>query len=112
LAATAPEKNTPLGCPRNPGIQALRQGAKKGRKVIYIRDRAGIDFAQWHQWKNQHAIYFVSRVKENMKLEHPLALDFDRNDPINAGVIFDEMVSNSSCTMMRRAATASRKPEK
>lgn len=91
-----------MGVLKKLDIQTLRQGAEKGQKVLYIWDRAGIDFAQWHQWKNQHAIYFLSRVKENMKLEHPLALDFDRKDPINAGVIADEMVSNSSGTMIRR----------
>jgi hypothetical protein len=91
-----------MGVLKKLDIQTLRQGATKGQKVLYIWDRAGIDFAQWHQWKNQHAIYFLSRVKENMNLEHPLAQDFNQDDPINAGVIADELVSNSSGTMIRR----------
>jgi hypothetical protein len=49
-------------------IVALRQGAAKGRKVLYIWDRAGIDFRQWFKWK-ESGIYFLSREKENMKLE-------------------------------------------
>ena len=47
----------------------LRQGAAKGRKVLYIWDRAGIDFRQWHAWKHRNGIYFLSREKENMKLQ-------------------------------------------
>lgn len=80
----------------------LRQGALKGQKVLYIWDRAGIDFQQWYNWKNNNGIYFLSRVKENMVLEQPLPQDFDRDDPINAGVISDELVSNQSGTMIRR----------
>jgi hypothetical protein len=48
--------------------ETLRQGAAKGRKVLYIWDRAGVDFRQWFQWKNQSGIYFLSREKDNMKL--------------------------------------------
>ena len=82
-------------------IQSLRQGAGKGRKVLYTWDRAGIDFRQWHQWK-QNGIYFLSREKENMNLEtlgnHP----FDRADPINRGVIADEIVGTSVGVSLRR----------
>jgi len=82
-------------------IQSLRQGAGKGRKVLYIWDRAGIDFRQWHQWKH-NGIYFLSREKENMNLEtlgnHP----FDRADPINRGVIADEIVGTSVGVSLRR----------
>ncbi len=45
--------------------QQLRQNA---RKVFCIWDRAGIDFQQWFKWK-ENGIYFLSREKENMKLE-------------------------------------------
>ncbi len=37
-----------------------------------------------------------------MKLEHPLPQDFSKADPINAGIIADELVSNSCGTMVRR----------
>jgi len=36
------------------------------------------------------------------KLEHPAAQDFDRCDPLNAGVLADELVSNSCGTLVRR----------
>ncbi len=37
-----------------------------------------------------------------MVLEHPLPQEFDREDPVNAGVLADELVSNQSGTMVRR----------
>jgi len=38
-------------------LEALRQGAASGRKVLYVWDRAGIDFRQWHRWKQSGAVY-------------------------------------------------------
>lgn len=46
----------------------LRQSAPKKRKVLYIWDKAGIDFMQWFKWKYGAGIYFVSREKQNMDL--------------------------------------------
>lgn len=66
--------------------QALRRGTPTGRKVIWVWDRAGIDAVQWQKWKCQHGIYFISRAKDNVTLERHADLDFDANDPINAGV--------------------------
>ncbi|MBL9178217.1 MAG: hypothetical protein JNM65_09145 [Verrucomicrobiaceae bacterium] len=42
-------------------IAQLRGGAAKGRKVLYVYDRAGIDFRQWFNWKHAGGIYFISR---------------------------------------------------
>jgi len=80
----------------------LRQGAAKGEKVLYVWDRAGIDFLQWHRWKSTSGVYFLSRTKTNMKLEHPLANPYDKSDPLNGGVVSDDMVSHSKGTMIRR----------
>jgi hypothetical protein len=82
-------------------ILTLRQGAAKGRKVLYIWDRAGIDFRQWFKWK-ENGIYFLSREKENMKLEIVGIHPFDRSDPVNRGVISDEMVATSVGVTVRR----------
>ena len=82
-------------------ILTLRQGAAKGRKVLYIWDRAGIDFRQWFKWK-ESGIYFLSRAKENMKLEIVGIHPFDRADPINRGVISDEIVATSVGVTVRR----------
>jgi len=82
-------------------ILTLRQGAANGRKVLYIWDRAGIDFRQWFKWK-ENGIYFLSREKENMKLEIVGIHPFDPADPINQGVISDEMVATSVGVTVRR----------
>jgi len=82
-------------------IQTLLQGAAKGRKVLYIWDRAGIDFRQWFLWK-QSGIYFLSREKENMNLEILGINLFDRADPINRGVVADELVGTSAGVTLRR----------
>jgi Transposase DDE domain len=82
-------------------IVKLRQGAAKGRKVLYIWDRAGIDFRQWSKWK-ENGIYFLSRAKENMKSQVLGTYQFDRSDPINQGVISDEIVSTSMGVSVRR----------
>ena len=82
-------------------INALRQDAPKGRKVLYIWDRAGIDFCQWFKWK-QNGIYILSRAKENLKLETLGQHSFDPTDPINCGVISDEIVSTSMGVSVRR----------
>jgi hypothetical protein len=83
-------------------IEALRQGARKGRKVLYIWDRAGIDFRQWFRWKQGSAIYFLSRSKKNMKLETLGQHGFDRDDPLNAGVLADDFVGTSQGVGVRR----------
>ena len=80
----------------------LRQGAAKGRKVLYIWDRAGIDFRQWCQWKNQSGIYFLSREKDNMKLQVIGLHAFDPNLPVNFGILADEMVATSQGVSVRR----------
>jgi hypothetical protein len=49
------------------GGKVLRQGAKKGQKVLYVWDPAVIDFDQWGRWKQGCGVYFLSRVKKNMK---------------------------------------------
>ena len=82
-------------------IEILRQGAAKGRKILYIWDRAGIDFRQWFKWK-QSSIYFLSREKENMSLEILGVHSFDKTDPVNQGIIADELVGTSMGVSVRR----------
>lgn len=80
----------------------LRQDAPTGRKVIYVWDRAGIDFQQWYNWKQSAGIYFISREKSNMRLATLANLDIDHTSPINNGVESDEIVGSSNGTSMRR----------
>lgn len=49
-------------------VAMLRQGAGKGRKVLWGWDKAGVDFAFWQQRKAA-GIYFLSLRKEGMCLE-------------------------------------------
>lgn len=84
-------------------IDALRAGAPKGRRVILVWDRAGIDFSFWERVKRTGGVYFVSREKENMALQVVGNKEFDRGDPRNAGVVSDELVGpGGGGAMLRR----------
>jgi len=83
------------------GADALRQGAQKGRKVLYAYDCAGIDFQLWHHWKHQAGIYFISRSKENMRLETIAENPFDPSDPVNRGVLSDVLTATSQHVAVR-----------
>ena len=83
-------------------ITSLRRGAKKGRKVLYVWDKAAIKFEAWEKWKRQGAIYFLSQEKENMTLEHARSLAWDPADSRNAGVQSDELVKASRGLLLRR----------
>lgn len=83
-------------------INELRQDSPKGKKVIWVWDRAGIDFRQWHHWKKQNGIYFISRTKKNMKTdEDTVPLAYDKSDPINQGVTGDFLWATSCGVQMR-----------
>ena len=73
-------------------FDALRGGEPRGRKVIVVWDKAGIDFAFWEKAKARAGLYFVSLEKENIDLGKCGDLPFDRSDPRNAGVSADELV--------------------
>ena len=44
--------------------EQLKVGGKKG--TIWVWDKAGIDLRFWHNQKQAHGVYFVSRLKKNM----------------------------------------------
>ncbi len=92
------------------GAKALRFGAKAGRKVMIVWDRACIDFGFWEEAKRL-GIYFISREKVNMKIEViGLTPHFDRADPRNAGVTADELVGpGGGGSMLRRVTYISAK---
>jgi ribosomal protein L13 len=82
--------------------ERLRQGAPVGRQVIYVWDKAVIDFRFWHRLKTTAGIYFISLEKENMALQvmgHPV---WDQADPINHGVLQDEFVGSRNGVLLRR----------
>lgn len=82
-------------------ISTLRQGAQKGERVLYVWDRACINYSQWEKWKQTNGIYFLTLAKSNSRLmkcgNHP----FDKTDPINNSILSDEQVGAQSC-MIRR----------
>lgn len=82
--------------------ETLRHGAPKGRKVIYIWDKAGIDFRAWYNWKQSAAIYFISREKDNMKLTVNAVRPWDTSSSMNAGVQADELAGSSNGIQLRR----------
>jgi hypothetical protein len=74
--------------------------AKAG--VIWVYDRAIIDYTWWLKCKKQRGIHFISRTKSGMAILHELPLAFDRNDPINQGVLADEIVGINNVGQLRR----------
>jgi hypothetical protein len=80
----------------------LRQGAAVGRQVLYVWDKAAIDFRFWHHLKTTAGIYFISLEKEKLALEVMGVPAWDRADPINRGVLLDELVGSSNGVLLRR----------
>ncbi len=74
----------------------LRQGAEKGRKVLYVWDRASIGFEFWEKLKQRSGIYYITRSKKNLKFTEEETLHFDHNDPVNNGVLYDQMVKTKT----------------
>ncbi len=85
-------------------IESLRRGARKGRKVLYVWDRAGIDFQAWQRWKHTGGVYFLSREKDNLSLSGLTALPWEQADPRNHGVLCDEKCQSASGVALRRIA--------
>ena len=69
--------------------KGLRQGVPQGRRVLIVYDKAGIDFAYWKRCRQECAVYFLSRVKENMILAWEQSTGWDKTDPRNHGVFED-----------------------
>ena len=67
----------------------LRQEAPKGTRVLIVYDKAGIDFDYWDRCRRECAVYFLSRVKENMTFEWVADNDWDKTDARNRGIIVD-----------------------
>jgi hypothetical protein len=79
----------------------IRQGVARGRRVLTIYDRAGIDFQFWKRCRKECAVYFLSRVKEDMVFEWLLELPWDKKDFRNAGVLSDHHVQSMENINMR-----------
>ena len=81
--------------------QGLRQGVRQGTRVMIIYDKAGIDFGYWKRCRQECAVYFLSRVKENMVFEWVADRPWDRSDPRNRGVLVDCTVTSRDGHLLR-----------
>ena len=67
--------------------KGLRQDVSQGRRTLLLYDKAGIDFGYWQRCRQECAVYFLSRAKENQVWEWVESMAWDRNDPRNHGVV-------------------------
>ena len=72
--------------------KGLRQGVPKGKRVLTIYDKAGIDFDYWKRCRQECAVYFLSRVKENMVYDWLESAPWDQTDARSHGVTDDRRV--------------------
>jgi len=77
-------------------LENLRQGVPKGHRVLYLWDRACIDYSFWLKAKSQKGIYFCTLEKSNsvttMIRDHS-HIDYD--DIRNEGLTSDRLVASS-----------------
>jgi Transposase DDE domain len=74
-------------------VARLRQGAGKGRKVMWVWDKAGVDLPFWQERKAS-GIYFLSLRKEYLCLAVTAERAIDFAQPINQGVTGDRLVQD------------------
>lgn len=77
-------------------LETLRDNARKGDKVLYLWDRACIDYGFWAKAKAQKGIYFATLEKSNSvtKFIREFTL-IDYSDHRNEGLISDRLVESS-----------------
>lgn len=70
----------------------LRHGAPKGKRVLIIYDKAGIDFDFWKRCRVEKAVYFLSRAKEGMAYDWIEDRPLNPNDARNQGIESDRLI--------------------
>jgi hypothetical protein len=80
----------------------LRNNAPKGRKILYVWDKACIDYGVWSRLKHTAGIYFITREKSNSAATVSSANLIDPSDPRNEGIESDHFVSPSYGEALRR----------
>ena len=81
--------------------KGLRQSVPKGRRVLAIYDKAAIDFHFWKRCRQECAVYFISRAKENMVYDLLDRVEWDRSDARHHGVTEDRRVMTREGHPMR-----------
>ena len=84
--------------------KGLRQGVAKGKRVLIIYDKAGIDFGYWKRCRQECAVYFLSRVKENMVFDWIESVPWNQGDARNHGVSEDRRVRTREGHLLRIVA--------
>jgi hypothetical protein len=74
-------------------VARLRQGAGKGRKVLWVWDKAAVNLPFWQERKAS-GIYFLSLRKAGMCLDVQEERVIDFAQPINQGVTGDRVVKD------------------
>ena len=86
----ARQKEHDLRARKRQSVAMLRQGAGKGRKGLWVWDKAGVDFPFW-QDRKASGIYFLSLRKEGLCLEVAQERVLAATQPINQGVTSDRL---------------------
>jgi Transposase DDE domain len=81
--------------------KGLRQEVAQGTRVLIVYDKAGIDFDYWDRCRRECAVYFLSRVKENMMFEWVQDHDWDKSDARNRGILVDCKVRSREGHVLR-----------
>ncbi len=81
--------------------KGLRQAIRKGKRVLIAYDKAGIDFDYWKRCRQECAVYFLSRAKENMVFDWIESIPWDQLDPRNHGVTEDRRVRTCEGHLLR-----------
>ena len=84
------KKEHDLRALKRQSVARLRQGAGKGRKVMWVWDKAGVDLPFWQERKAA-GIYFLSLRKEGMCLTVEQERVMDGTQSINQGVTADRV---------------------
>jgi hypothetical protein len=79
----------------------LRQAVPKGKRVLIVYDKAGIDFDFWKRCRHECAVYFISRVKEGMVYDWIESRMLDHRDARNRGVSEDRVIVTREGHRMR-----------
>ncbi len=80
------------------------------RNTLWLVDRAFIDGRFWDQKKAQLGQTMITRMKSNLQYEVLQARVIDHDNPVNAGIVFDQQIQlNSAEQPWRRICLVSRR---
>ena len=84
-------------------LQDLRADAPTGQKILYVWDKACIDYSLWLNAKSQKGIYFSTLEKSNSSAKTiRIHTEIDYTDQRNDGIHSDEIVATSGGYELRR----------